>query len=249
MARASAGGMTTTTTTTTTTTRDPPRAMELCDSLARGEFATVRAETYDGWVTTTKKKKFAANAADDRDGRRRARETAATMLRDSDVFTIESASVRTWGREEADKARRSASAEEEEEEEEDDADETTTRRRRDDAIEKVSAARAAIVDATRAMHEARRAVEGVGKTTTSEARRGGTEKKERRAFAKLDGTLSCALCRASETPQWRTLATIDDETRDDPTVVVCNKCYARARRARNRAAALLVGARARRECD
>ena len=223
----------------TTTTRDPPRAMELSDSLARGEFATVRAETYDGWVTTTKKKKFAADADDDRDGRRRERESAATMLRDSDVFTIESASVRTWGRREADKARRSAGEEEEEDVE------TRTRRRRVDAIEEGGAARSAIVDVTRAMYEARRALEGVGKTTPSEARQAGRERKERRAFGKLDGTSSCALCRASETPQWRTLVMSDDGTRDDAAVVVCNKCYARTRRARNRAAALLVGARAR----
>jgi hypothetical protein len=226
----------------TTTTRDPPRAMELSDSLARGEFATVRAETYDGWVTTKKKKKFAADADDDRDGRRRERESAATMLRDSDVFTIESASVRTWGWREADKARRSAR---EEEEEEDDDDETRTRRRRVDAIKEGGAGRSAIVDVTRAMYEARRALEGVGKTTPSEARQAGRERKERRAFGKLDGTSSCALCRGSETPQWRTLVMSDDGTRDDPAVIVCNKCYARTRRARNRAAALLVGARAR----
>lgn len=234
MARASAGAG------ATTTTRDPPRAIELCDSLARGEFATVRAETYDGWVTTTKKKKkFAADDDDDRDGRRHERESAATMLRDSDVFTIESASVRTWGRREADKARRSAGEEEEED------DETRTRRRRVDAIEEGGAGRSAILDVTRVMYEARRALEGVGKTTPSEARQAGRERKERRAFGKLDGTSSCALCRASETPQWRTLVMSDDGTRDDPAVIVCNKCYARARRARNRAAALLVGARAR----
>jgi len=226
----------------TTTTRDPPRAMELSDSLARGEFATVRAETYDGWVTTTKKKKFAADADDDRDGRRRERESAATMLRDSDVFTIESASVRTWGWREADKARRSAHEEEEEEEEDD---ETRTRRRRVDAIKEGGAGRSAIVDVRRAMYEARRALEGVGKTTPSEAHQAGRERKERRAFGKLDGTSSCALCRGSETPQWRTLVMSDDGTRDDAAVVVCNKCYARTRRARNRAAALLVGARAR----
>jgi len=229
----------------TTTTRDPPRAMELSDSLARGEFATVRAETYDGWVTTTKKKKFAADDDDDRDGRRRERESAATMLRDSDVFTIESASVRTWGWREADKARRSAREEEEEEEEEEEDDETRTRRRRVDAIKEGGAGRSAIVDVTRAMYEARRALEGVGKTTPSEAHQAGRERKERRAFGKLDGTSSCALCRGSETPQWRTLVMSDDGTRDDAAVVVCNKCYARTRRARNRAAALLVGARAR----
>jgi len=239
MARTSASASASAGAGATTTTRDPPRAMELCDSLARGEFATVSAETYDGWVTTKKKKKFAADDEDDRDGRRRERESAATMLRDSDVFTIESASVRTWGRREADKARRSAGEEEEED------DETRTRRRRVDAIEEGGAARSAIVDVTRAMYEARRALEGVGKTTPSEARQAGRERKERRAFGKLDGTSSCALCRASETPQWRTLVMSDDGTRDDPAVIVCNKCYARARRARNRAAALLVGARAR----
>ena len=239
MARTSASASASAGAGATTTTRDPPRAMELSDSLARGEFATVRAETYDGWVTTKKKKKFAADDEDDRDGRRRERESAATMLRDSDVFTIESASVRTWGRREADKARRSAGEEEEED------DETRTRRRRVDAIEEGGAARSAIVDVTRAMYEARRALEGVGKTTPSEARQAGRERKERRAFGKLDGTSSCALCRASETPQWRTLVMSDDGTRDDPAVIVCNKCYARARRARNRAAALLVGARAR----
>ena len=41
-------------TTTTTTTRDPPRAMELCDSLARGEFATVRAETGVEFLTISR---------------------------------------------------------------------------------------------------------------------------------------------------------------------------------------------------
>ena len=65
----------------------------------------------------------------------------------------------------------------------------------------------------------------------SEPSRGRKERKRRRFLRNRDA-FSCALCSANETSQWRTLATIDDGDRDEGDALVCNKCYARARRAR-----------------
>ena len=212
------------------------RARELREALARGEFVTVRAGTYDGWVTAKRRRRMKKTVGeDDGDDFGRAREGAKTSLEGSDAFAVASASVETWGREETERKKRRAR-------EYEDEDETTTGRgertgadSREDGIEDEDAVRAAIENATRAMHEARREAEGVGKTSAaraaSEPSRGRKERKRRRFLRNRDA-FSCALCSANETSQWRTLASMDDGDRDEDDALVCNKCYARARRAR-----------------
>ncbi len=211
------------------------RARELREALARGEFVTVRAGTYDGWVTAKRRRKMKKTVGeDDGDDFGRAREGAKTSLEGSDVFAVASASVETWGREETERKKRRAR-------EYEDEDETTTGRdgmgadSREDGIEDEDAVRAAIENAARAMREARREAEGVGKTSAaraaSEPSRGRKERKRRRFLRNRDA-FSCALCSANETSQWRTLASMDDGDRDEDDALVCNKCYARARRAR-----------------
>ena len=83
--------------------------------------------------------------------------------------------------------------------------------------------------------QARREAEGVGKTSAaraaSEPSRGRKERKRRRFLRNRDA-FSCALCSANETSQWRTLASMEGGDRDEDDALVCNKCYARARRAR-----------------
>ena len=172
---------------------------------------------------------------DDGDDFGRAREGAKTSLEGSDAFAVASASVETWGREETERKKRRAR-------EYEDGDETTTGRgertgadSREDGIEDEDAVRAAIENATRAMHEARREAEGVGKTSAaraaSEPSRGRKERKRRRFLRNRDA-FSCALCSANKTSQLRSLASMDDGDRDEDDALVCNKCYARARRAR-----------------
>ena len=212
------------------------RARELREALARGEFVTVRAGTYDGWVTAKRRRRMKKTVGeDDGDDFGRVREGAKTSLEGSDAFAVASASVETWGREETERKKRRAR-------EYEDEDETTTGRgertgadSREYGIEDEDAARAAIENATRAMHEVRREAEGVGKTSAaraaSEPSRGGKERKRRRFLRNRDA-FSCALCSANETSQWRTLASMDDGDRDEDDALVCNKCYARARRAR-----------------
>ena len=211
------------------------RARALREALARGEFVTVRAGTYDGWVTAKRRRMKKTVGEDDGDDFGRAREGAKTSLEGSDAFAVASASVETWGREETERKKRRAR-------EYEDEDETTTGRgertgadSREDGIEDEDAVRAAIENATRAMHEARREAEGVGKTSAaraaSEPSRGRKERKRRRLLGNRDA-YSCALCSANETSQWRTLASMDDGDRDEDDALVCNKCYARARRAR-----------------
>ena len=212
------------------------RARELREALARGEFVTVRAGTYDGWVTAKRRRKMKKTVGeDDGDDFGRAREGAKTSLEGSDVFAVASASVETWGREETERKKRRAR-------EYEDEDETTTGRgertgadSREVGIEDEDAVRAAIENAARAMHEARREAEGVGKTSAaraaSEPSRGRKERKRRRFLRNRDA-FSCALCSANKTSQWRSLASMDDGDRDEDDALVCNKCYARARRAR-----------------
>ena len=80
------------------------RARELREALARGEFVTVRAGTYDGWVTAKRRRKMKKTVGeDDGDDFGRAREGAKTSLEGSDVFAVASASVETWGREETER--------------------------------------------------------------------------------------------------------------------------------------------------
>ena len=145
------------------------RARELREALARGEFVTVRAGTYDGWVTAKRRRKMKKTVGeDDGDDFGRAREGAKTSLEGSDVFAVASASVETWGREKTERKKRRAR-------EYEDEDETTTGRdgtgadSREDGIEDEDAVRAAIENAARAMREARREAEGVGKTSAARA--------------------------------------------------------------------------------
>ncbi len=191
------------------------RARELREALARGEFVTVRAGTYDGWVTAKRRRKMKKSIDDDDDDDDdfgRARAGATTSLEGSDAFAAASASVETWGR----------------------GDRTGTDSR-EDGIEDDDAARVAIENAARAMREARREAEGVGRasaaTAASEPSRGRRERKRRRFLRDRDA-FSCALCSVNETSQWRTLASMEDGDRDEDDALVCNKCYARARRAR-----------------
>ena len=195
------------------------RARELREALARGEFVTVRAGTYDGWVTAKRRRKMKKTVGeDDGDDFGRAREGAKTSLEGSDVFAVASASVETWGREKTERKKRRAR-------EYEDEDETTTGRdgmgadSREDGIEDEDAVKAAIENASRIARAA------------SEPSRGRKERKRRRFLRNRDA-FSCALCSANETSQWRTLASMDDGDRDEDDALVCNKCYARARRAR-----------------